>query len=266
MSKILIVGNWKMNLDVHQASMYVHQLSEKISPHDDVEVVLAPTTLALQTLSLQVKRGQFGLCAQNVYFQDSGAFTGEVSASQLRGLVQYVIVGHSERRHIFNENDKDVRAKVQAVLRNGLTPILCVGETADERANNETKHVLHDQITGGLANVSSEEISKVVIAYEPVWAISTGQDYKNHKTPTPKDLEVVSDIIRHQISSLYGHAAEQKMRLLYGASVNVDNCVSFLHVKGVNGLLPGGASLNLEQFVGIVQKAHTLKNTRSSTT
>jgi triosephosphate isomerase len=135
---------------------------------------------------------------------------------------------------------------VQAVIRNELIPVLCVGETAEERANNETKHVLHDQITGGLANVSSEEIGNVVIAYEPVWAISNGTDFADHIIPTLDDLEKVRDIIRHQVKSLYGEAAEKNLRLLYGASVNADNVAAFLSVPGINGLLVGGASLHLE--------------------
>ncbi len=259
MTKTLIIANWKMNLTIHQASLYVHQLSEALSEHDGVEIVLAPTSLALQTLSLQAQRRQFKLCAQNVYHQDHGAYTGEISATMLRGVAQYVLVGHSERRHIFGETDKDVRAKVHAVLRNELTPVLCVGETAEERANNETKHVLHDQITGGLANVSSDEIDRVVIAYEPVWAISSGEDFASHKTPTSHDLEKVRDIIRHQVTSLYGAAAEEKLRLLYGASVNADNVMSFLSLKGIDGLLIGGASLHQEEFTAIVKKAQALK-------
>lgn len=259
MNKILIIGNWKMNLDIHQASLYVHQLSEKIKEHEGVEVVLAPSYLALQTLSLQAKRRQFKLCAQNVYFRDYGPYTGEVSATMLRGIAKYVLVGHSERRHIFKETDKDIRSKVQAVLRNELIPVLCVGETADERAHNETKQVLHDQITGGLANVSSEDIKDVVIAYEPVWAISSGTDFASHPTPTLGDLEKVRDIIRHQVRSLYGDDAESKLRLLYGASVNANNTKPFLSLKGINGLLVGGASLKLEEFTTIVKIAQELK-------
>lgn len=257
MDTTLIIGNWKMNLNIHQASLYAHELTQKIVHHPGVEVVLAPPSIALQTLSLQ--KHHFKLAAQNVYFQDHGAFTGEISATMVRGVAHYVLVGHSERRHIFGETDKDVRAKVQAVIRNELIPVLCVGETADERANNETKHVLHDQITGGLANVSSEEISKVVIAYEPVWAISNGADFDDHPVPTPADLEKVRDIIRHQVSSLYGEKAEAQLRLLYGASVNIDNAKGFLSLKGIDGLLSGGASLELEEFAGIVKIAQDLR-------
>jgi len=128
--KTLIIGNWKMNLNVHDASLYLNKLDKMVKIHRNVEVVIAPTMLALQTLSLQVNLRQIKLAAQNFYWRDHGAYTGEVSASQLRGLVQFALVGHSERRHVFNESDKDTRAKVQSAIRNGIRPILCVGETA----------------------------------------------------------------------------------------------------------------------------------------
>jgi len=155
MKKKVIVGNWKMNLDMQESGIYLHKLSEKITAHRSMEIILAPSTFTLQSLSLQVNHRQFKLAAQNFYWRDHGAFTGEVAISQLRGIVQYALVGHSERRNIFYETDKDVRAKVAAALRNGIRPILCIGETSDERNYNETDIVLNDQLLGGLANVSS---------------------------------------------------------------------------------------------------------------
>ncbi len=140
--KRIIIGNWKMNLNVHDASLYLHKLAKRVKNHRDVEVVLAPTTLALQSLSLQVDHRQFKLAAQNFYWRDHGAFTGEVSATQLHGIVQYGLVGHSERRHVFGETDKDIRAKVQAALRNNIRPVLCIGETIQERTDGETAAVL----------------------------------------------------------------------------------------------------------------------------
>lgn len=253
MSKTYIIGNWKMNLNIHQASLYVHKLEEKIEVHKDIQVILAPSFLALPTLSLQVKKRQFKLAAQNVNANDEGAFTGEVAAPMLRGVAEYVLVGHSERRHIFGETNKDIRVKVQAVLRSGLTPILCVGETADERAQNEIQHVLHDQITGGLANVTSEEIEQIIIAYEPVWAIGTG------KSATTEDFAQARDIIRHQIGSLYGKVTGKSVPILYGGSVNSSNAASYLGVKDSNGLLIGGASLKAEEFISITKQAHGIK-------
>jgi len=254
MAKTLIVGNWKMHLNTQQASLYLHKLSEAIEVHHDVEVVLCPNIMTVQSLSMQVNHRQFKLGAQNAYWRDEGAFTGEVSATMLRGIVQYIIVGHSERRHVFGETDKDIRAKVQAVVRNGMRPILCVGETAAERADNDTQHVLHDQIVGGLANITSEELGHVAIAYEPVWAIGSG------KNAHPDDVMKAVKHIRHNITALFGADAAQKVQILYGGSVTKDNAADYLATEGINGLLVGGASLQADVFTGIVQAAHKINN------
>jgi triosephosphate isomerase len=248
--KTLIVGNWKMNLNMHEASLYVHQLATLVKTHRDVEVVLAPTSLTLQSLSLQVNYRQFKLAAQNFYWRDQGAYTGEISASQLRGVVQYALVGHSERRHVFNESDKDIRAKVQAAVRNHLRPILCIGETASERADGETHDVLHDQLIGGLANVTSEELEEVVIAYEPVWALGTG------KNALPSDVSTAIRAIRSQIKHLYGATAANRIQVLYGGSVKADSAADYLSLPEVDGLLVGGASLEAHTFNEIIKKAH----------
>ncbi len=256
-TKKLIVGNWKMNLTVHEASILVHDLEKAIAVHRDVEVVVAPTLLALQSVSLQIDRRVLKLAAQNFYWQDHGAYTGEVSATQLRGLVDYAIVGHSERRHVFHEHAKDLRNKVQAALRNGISPILCIGETAHEQALGETLDVIHDQLLGGLANVTSEEIKRVVVAYEPVWALSNGKDFGKHKVPTPYDVEKAARAVRSQIKHLYGEEASRQIRVLYGGSTSPDNAKGFLAVPGVDGLLVGGASLSAHTFVPIVAAAHS---------
>lgn len=250
MTKTLIAGNWKMNLNTHDASLYLHKL-EKLLPatHQNTEVVVIPNMLVLQSLSLQAKRHQIRLGAQNAYWRDEGAYTGEVSATMLRGIVDYILVGHSERRHIFGETNSEVRNKVQAVLRNGMTPLLCVGETAGERADGETKHVLHDQVVAGLANVTSDEVEGLVIAYEPVWAIGSGVFAR------PDDVKEAVTVIRAQISALYGDEAAKKVRVLYGGSVDSGNAGEFLKTPGVNGLLIGGASLKGEEFAKIVEQA-----------
>lgn len=248
--KTLIIGNWKMNLNVHEASLYVHQLSKLVKNRRDVEVVLAPTVLTLQSLSLQVNHRQFKLAAQNFYWRDQGAFTGEVSATQLRGIVQYALVGHSERRHVFHDSDKDIRAKVQAAIRNHIIPILCVGETAAERANDETQDTIHDQLIGGLANVTSEELENIVIAYEPVWAIGTGQN------ASPSDVSSAIRSIRSQIKHLYGAKAADTISVLYGGSVTAHSAADYLALPDVDGLLVGGASLEAIGFNEIIKKAH----------
>ena len=248
--KKIIVGNWKMNLGIHEASIFVHHLSKDIAVHHDVEVVLAPTLLALQPISLQINRRQFKLAAQNFYYKDFGAFTGEVSASQLRGLVEYALVGHSERRHVFHEHNKVLRDKVQAAIRNNLRPILCIGETAHERAQGEMTEVLHDQIVAGLANITSSDLEHVVIAYEPVWAIGTGNN------ASPSDVVKAIRVIRNQIKHLFGEAASQEIRILYGGSVKAESAAAYLGTEGVDGLLVGGASLNQHEFTSIVASAH----------
>jgi triosephosphate isomerase len=258
--KRLIIANWKMNLDTHEASLYLHKLSKIVKNHRDVEVVLAPTSLALQSLGLQVNLKQFKLAAQNFYWRDHGPYTGEISASQLRGVVQYALVGHSERRHIFNESDKDIRNKVAAAIRNNIRPVLCIGETAWERANNETEDVIRDQLTGGLANITSEELHKVVVAYEPVWAISAGKE-SSLVDVVPADVERATETIRTQIKHLYGSKAANETQVLYGGSVTADSVASYLNLPGVNGLLVGYSSLNAEVFNEILKKAHKSKET-----
>jgi triosephosphate isomerase len=253
--KKLIIANWKMNFDTHEASLYLHKLSKLVKTHRDIEVVLAPSTLTLQSLSLQVNLKQFKLCAQNFYWRDSGTYTGEISASQLRGIVQYALVGHSERRHIFNETDKDIRNKVAAAIRNNIRPILCIGETAWEHASGETHDILHDQLAGGLANIVSEELEQVVIAYEPVWAISAGQN-STIINVLPADVILAVQAIRSQIKHLYGAKAAESAMVLYGGSVTADSVADYLSIPGVDGLLIGGASLNANRFNEILEKAH----------
>lgn len=246
-----------MHHNVHHASLLLHKLEKQVESHNDVETVLCPTLLGLQSLSLQVNHRKFKLGAQNCYWRDEGAYTGEVSAAQLHGLVDYVIVGHSERRHVFGEHDKDIRHKVQAVIRNNMRPILCVGETSVERADNETKHVIHDQVVSGLANITSEEVEKLVIAYEPVWAIGTG------KNATAQDVEQVATIIHQQVAALYGESAADHVRILYGGSVSDVNADMYLDIPRIDGLLVGGASLNPHSFAKIVDLAHNKHKSKS---
>lgn len=249
MRKILIVGNWKMHLNTSQASLLVHRLQERIKIHRDIEVVLAPTMLTLQPLSMQIDRRKFRLAAQNAYHKDEGAYTGEVSFTMLRDLVHYVIVGHSERRHIFHEDLDMVRDKVTAAVRNGITPILCVGETQHERDEGETKQVLHDQLMTGLSNLTSQEVGEMVIAYEPVWAIGTGD------IPKPAEVEVAVSYIRSYVESMFGKKAAKSLRVLYGGSAVPEIVSGFLDIKGVDGFLPGTASLNYHTFSEMVSAA-----------
>lgn len=250
--RILIVGNWKMHLNASQASLLLHRLHERIKIQRDIEVVLAPSMLVLQPLSMQIDRRKFRLAAQNAYHKDDGAFTGEVSFTMLRDLVHYVIVGHSERRLYFQEDYDTVRDKVAAAIRNEISPILCVGETEQERKSGETKRVLHDQIVTALSNLTSDDMERVVIAYEPVWAISTFQG----ELAKPQDVKSGMDYIRHQIKELYGAKAAESVRVLYGGSVDEHVVGGYLEIDGCDGALVGGASLNYHKFSGIVDAAY----------
>ncbi len=262
----IIVGNWKMNLNVAEASLLVHRLGERIRIRRDIEVVLGPTLLALQPISLQLDRRKFRLAAQNAYFQDQGAFTGEVSFSMLQDLVHYVIVGHSERRYKFGEGLGVVRDKVAAALRNDISPILCVGETKQERMDHETNLVLHDQIMTGLANVTSEEIERVVFAYEPIWALSNGTDFLRHDTANAETISLAVQTIRRNIFDLYGKKAADSARIMYGGSVSSKNAAEILAVDGIDGALVGGASLNYTEFAGIVEAAYNQLQTEKQAT
>ena len=248
-----------MHFTVHEASLYVHKLNDVVQRHTNVEVSVAPTLLCLQPLSLQVDHHKMSLTAQNFYWRDEGAYTGEVSAHQLHGLAKYALVGHSERRHIFGEREKDLRGKVQAALRNTITPVLCVGETAIERAEKETSDVLHGQIVSGFANITSEEAREVVVAYEPVWAIGTGD------TATPRDVKQAVTTIRRNIEHLFGKTTAQQVRILYGGSVSTSNAQSLLSVDGVDGLLIGGASLKQHEFHEIIETAHDVHDKKGKT-
>lgn len=252
--RTLIVGNWKMHLNVSQASLLLHRLQERIRISNDIEVVLAPSMLVLQPLSVRLDRRKFRLAAQNAYQKDEGAFTGEVSFTMLRDLVHYVIIGHSERRIYFNETLEMIQEKVAACVRNEITPILCVGETHEERKNGETHQVLHDQVSTALANLTAKEVQNIVIAYEPVWAISTF----GGELAKPHDVQKEMDFIRLQVAHLYGPKAAKMVRVLYGGSVDEQIAGGYLEIPGCDGVLVGGASINYHKFSGIIDAAYRL--------
>lgn len=254
MRKKLIVANWKMHLNVSQASLLVKRLDDRVKVHRNIEVVLAPGFLALQPLSLQIDRRKFKLAAQNGHFKDEGAYTGEVSFTMLHDIVHYAIVGHSERRIYFNESLETIRDKVAAAVRNEITPILCIGETRQERRAGETRQVLHDQIVTALSNLTAEDVEDIVIAYEPVWAISTF----GGELAKPSEIKREIDFIRRQIKDLYGDKTAQAVRILYGGSVDEHLARGYLEIEGCDGALVGSASLNYEKFTGIVNAAYRL--------
>ena len=257
--KTYVVGNWKMNFTVGEASIYLHKLLKRIQPARGLEIVVSPNTIALQPLSLQLEKqkSKIKLAAQNVNAHDYGPYTGETSANMLRGIASYVIIGHSERRFMFHENDKDIKQKVAAALRSGITPILCIGETENERTFGETAAVIKDQLSGGLSEVSKEDLAKVIIAYEPVWAISSA---KSAKLATPDEVAEVIKLIRRELKYLAGPETAEEIPILYGGSVNPDNAGAYLTIPGVNGLLIGNSSLILDHFSDIIEVAKRVKS------
>ena len=259
MKRSLIVANWKMRLNVQQSSLYVHDFNRLLNYHRSVEVVLAPTMLSLQPISLEIDRRKIHLAAQNAYSKDDGPYTGEVSFTMLNGLVDYVIIGHSERRIYFNESQDLIRDKVSAAIRNDISPILCIGESKPEKMAGETKRVIHDQLITAVSDLTSDEIRRVAIAYEPVWAISTFEG----EAAKPNDVQKTIDFIRYQISELYGASAASEVRVLYGGSVNAEDVSGFLALDGCNGALVGAASINPESFAAIVDKAYSVHQAKS---
>lgn len=258
MRRLLVVGNWKMHLNASQASLLVHRLQERIKIYRDIEVVLAPPMLSLQPMSVQIDRRKFRLAAQNAYFRDEGPFTGEVSFTMLRDLVHYVIIGHSERRHVFNEDLDMVRDKVAAAVRNEIMPILCVGETKAEKDDGETKQVLHDQLMTALSNLTAREVGGMVIAYEPVWAI--GQI-----SAKPELVAKAFDYIRGYVKDVFGPKAAKGVRILYGGDVEPDVVGGLLDVEGVDGFLVGHASLNYAHFTGIIEGVRRWQRNKGET-
>jgi triosephosphate isomerase len=245
----VLAANWKMFKTTREALAYVRELSLLLKPVTGVEVVVAPPLTSLSTVVEAARNTSIGVAAQNVYFGRQGAFTGEVSAPMLKEAgAEYVIIGHSERRRIFGDTDEWVNRKVRAALDADLIPIACIGETLDERERGDTYTVLDRQIRSGFEGCTSDEISKLIIAYEPVWAIGTG------KNATPAEADEAHRHIRGRLSEWFGAPAAATCRLLYGGSVKPDNIAELRALPDVDGALVGGASLDVRSFADIVTK------------
>lgn len=245
----IIAGNWKMNTTVAEARTLAQALVDRIDGIEGVEKVLCPPFVSLTTVGEVIKGTSLRLGAQNMYFADEGAYTGEVSPLMLKGLCQYVILGHSERRGYFGETDELVNKKVKAALEHGLTPIICVGETLEENEAGQTEAVVTVQTEGVLAGLTAEQVKGLVIAYEPIWAIGTG------KAATGEVANRIIGLIRAIIGRLYDAATAEAVRIQYGGSVNAANAAEFLTQPEIDGALVGGASLKADQFTGIVRVA-----------
>lgn len=245
-----VAGNWKMNKTIAEARELVFKMSAQLREIKGVEKVLCPPSTSLMAVSALLEGSGIGLGAQNMYWEEKGAFTGELSPGMVREICGYVILGHSERRAYFGETDETVNKKLRAAEKIDLTPIVCVGETLEEYESNRTREVVARQTGLGLRDVSPAFAPRIVVAYEPVWAIGTGKASSGENANA-----VIKDMIRPAIAKLYGDETAQAIRVLYGGSVTAANAVEFFGQPDIDGALVGGASLKLEEFVSITRIA-----------
>jgi triosephosphate isomerase len=248
----LIAGNWKMNKTIGEALELVKALHYGLQYPEATkfEIVVAPPYTALNKVAEFLKDSFIGVSAQDLFWEDSGAFTGAISAAMIKDAgAEYVIIGHSERRQLFNETDASVNKKIKAAQKTNLIPIFCVGETLQEREAGKVNAVIGTHVYGGLEGLTTEDMAKVVIAYEPVWAIGTG------KTATPEQAAEVHAMIRKMLVEKFGQTTADLVRILYGGSVKPSNSKEFLSQPNIDGALVGGASLKPEDFIGIIKNA-----------
>ncbi len=249
MRKTIIAGNWKMNKTSLEAIDLTNALNRELSDVTDVDVVICPAFTVLSEINELLTDSNVKLGAQNLHWENSGAFTGEVSASMLKSVgCGYVIIGHSERRQYFGETNETVNKKVKAALKNGLAPMVCVGENLKEREQKETFDIVRNHIKGSLAGLTTEEMKNIIIAYEPVWAIGTG------KTATPAQAQEVHAFIRELLLKIFGNAVAAETKIQYGGSVTPENIADLIAQNDIDGALVGGASLKAESFIKIVKQ------------
>ncbi|HYW80508.1 MAG TPA: triose-phosphate isomerase [Thermoguttaceae bacterium] len=247
MRRPFIAGNWKMNLDRASAVALAEGLAKASAGIDGVDMAVCPPSCYLDAVGAAVAGSKVALGAQNVYHEADGAFTGEISTSMLGDLgCKYVILGHSERRHVLGETDQDINKKVLATLAAGLLPIVCVGELLEEREAGKTLDVIRTQFDGSLAGLTAEQMKQIVIAYEPVWAIGTG------KVATPDQAEAVHLDLRKLMVDRYNEEVAESVRIQYGGSVKPDNAAELLGQPNIDGALVGGAALKVDSLMGII--------------
>ncbi|MBV9273707.1 MAG: triose-phosphate isomerase [Verrucomicrobia bacterium] len=256
MRKKILAANWKMNLTQVEAASFVQTFLGEIGEVNDVEIVIVPPFTSIPALAQISEKAPFiRLGAQNVHWERSGAYTGEISATMLRALfVKYVLIGHSERRSLFGETDETVNRKVSAALEAGLRPIMCIGESLAERESGLVEKVLHRQVEGGLKGIAADHVSEIVLAYEPVWAIGTG------RTATPEQAEEAHAFIRSVLAELFDQSSADRIRIQYGGSVKPENTEDLMRKPDIDGALVGGASLDPRSFAQIIRATEkTLK-------
>ena len=248
--RLLIAGNWKMHKRISEAEDLVCELKSRLSPRPPADVILIPPFTALRSVCDLLVGQPVYLGAQNVNAETEGAFTGEISASMLRDVgCDYVLIGHSERRKLFGETDSIINRKIQAAQAAGLQVIFCLGETGEERMQDKTKSVIIRQLERGLKNLMNENMARLIIAYEPVWAIGTGEN------ATPENAQEVHYFIRNWVQLNFGEKIGEQTRILYGGSVKPENSAQLLAQEHIDGLLVGGASLNADSFYAIINSA-----------
>jgi triosephosphate isomerase len=247
MRRPIIAGNWKMNLGPSSAAALARDIVSGVSKMNHVDIVLAPTFVSLSSVAAEVRGSKVGLSGQNLHWEEGGAYTGEIPAPMLVEVgCRYAIIGHSERRQLFGETDENVNFKIKAALAHNLTPIVCVGETLDEREAGRTMERVEIQIGGAFAGLRQDDLRRVVLAYEPIWAIGTG------RTATPQQAQEVHGFIREKLASRFTDAVAQDIRIQYGGSVKPGNAGELMGQADIDGALVGGASLNAESFVAII--------------
>lgn len=256
MRKIIIAGNWKMHKTVAESIELINGLKRELFAIDSqvLDIVVCPAFTALSEVAELLADSDIKMGAQDMFWEEEGAFTGEISAKMLKDTgCEYVIIGHSERRQYFNETNESVNKKLKAALIHGLVPIMCVGETLKEREAGNTFAVLKDHVHNGLAAIDAEAVQKILIAYEPVWAIGTG------KTATPLQAQEAQKFIREMLKKLYNTTVAQNMRIQYGGSVKPENTAELMAQPDIDGALVGGASLKVETFTEIIKNASGVK-------
>jgi len=246
----IIAGNWKMHKTIAEAVLLARQIREAVADVEGVDVVLCTPFTALSAVEDVITDSKVGLGAQNMHFEDQGAFTGEVSPLMLKGWCDYVIIGHSERRQYFAETDEGVNKKIKAALKHHIIPIVCVGENLDQNEAGETVSFVGGQVKAAFVGLSADDAVKVVVAYEPIWAIGTG------KTAQPEDANrIIKEAVRSVLAGIYGDDVAQKIRIQYGGSVNPGNIEAIMSQPEIDGALVGGASLKADSFETLVKGA-----------
>ncbi len=260
MRKPLIMGNWKMQLNLSESLKLITDLRDSLFDFKgNVEIAVCPSYPHLFEVS-KIKPDYIKLGAQDMYFEDKGAFTGAVSGAQIKEIgCYYVILGHSERRHIFGEKNEEVNKKAKSAFKNNLIPVICVGEKEEERKENKTNKIIQNQLEAAISGLNKEQIEKTIIAYEPVWAIGTG------KAATGEDAEKVLQLIRKIIAERYSAGISNKVRILYGGSVTPDNIEEFMAKEDADGVLGGGVSLKAEDFVKVIERTDEIKSQKANT-